>query len=193
MDVLAICGSPRKNKTTHSLLEAVLAGTGRPYEVLWPADMKIGHCTGCQKCETDTPGKCWQDDDMTTAIEQMFEAKSLIIASPTYYGGVPGPLKNFIDRSTPAVYAGKGDPGFSHGNRPFKGIPSIFLAIAGHAGHEITADLLRLVLTFHECNIVGEYVEAMGGIVLNKEEYLDIYNELFALGKKMDEALSSSG
>lgn len=193
MDVLAICGSPRKNKTTHSLLEAVLDGTGRPHEVLWPADMKIGHCTGCQKCETDTPGKCWQDDDMTMAIDKMFEAKSLIVASPTYYGAVPGPLKNFIDRSTPSVWAGKGAPGPMHGNRPFNGIPSIILAISGHAVQEMTADFIRLVLTFHECNIVGEFVDAMGNIVLNKEEYPDIYDELFALGKKLDEAINSSG
>jgi hypothetical protein len=57
----------------------------------------------------------------------------------------------------------------------------------------MTADFIRLVLTFHECNIVGEFVDAMGNIVLNKEEYPDIYDELFALGKKLDEAINSSG
>jgi UDP-N-acetylmuramate-alanine ligase len=34
MDVLAICGSPGKKGTTNSVLTAVLAGTGRPYEIL---------------------------------------------------------------------------------------------------------------------------------------------------------------
>ena len=29
MDILAICGSPRRNKTTHSVLQAVLDGCGR--------------------------------------------------------------------------------------------------------------------------------------------------------------------
>jgi multimeric flavodoxin WrbA len=130
MDILAICGSPRKNRTTQSVLQAVLEGTGRSYEILWPAFMKIGHCVGCLKCKDVTPGKCWQDDDMKMAIEKMFETKSLIIASPTYFGNVPGPLKNFIDRSIPTVYAGKGEVwqgAKDHGTRPFKGQPAIIL------------------------------------------------------------------
>jgi multimeric flavodoxin WrbA len=49
MDILAVCGSPRKNGTTNSILKAVLEGTGRLYEILWPAFMKIGHCVGCLK------------------------------------------------------------------------------------------------------------------------------------------------
>ncbi|MHC4639431.1 MAG: hypothetical protein ACYTBV_18325, partial [Planctomycetota bacterium] len=92
-----------------------------------------------------------------------------------------------------SVYAGKGEPGPMHGNRPFKGIPSIIIGISGHALHETTAELIRVFFTFHECNIVGEFVEAMGGIVVTKEEHPDIYNELFALGKKLDEAMNATG
>lgn len=192
MDILAICGSPRKNGTTNSVLKAVLEGTGRHYEVLWPAFMKIGHCVGCLKCKKVTPGKCWQDDDMSMAIEKMFEAKSLIIASPTYFGNVPGPLKNFIDRSIPTCYTGKGDAwqnAENHGTRPFKGQPAMILVVSGGADHEKTAANIRLVLEYYEYQIVGEFVEAMGGVVINKEEHIDIYNELFALGKKLNETL----
>ena len=78
MDILAVCGSPRKNHTTHSVLEAVLAGTGKAHEILCPADMSIGHCTGCLACKHKTPGRCWQDDDMTSAIEKMFAARGLV-------------------------------------------------------------------------------------------------------------------
>ena len=196
MDVLAICGSPRKNATTNSLLKAVLAGTGRSYEILWPAFMKIGHCVGCLKCKNVTPGKCWQDDDMTIAIEKMFEAKSLIIASPTYHGNVPGPLKNFIDRSTATCYTGKGEAwggAEGHGTRPFKGQPAMLLAVSGGADHQRTADIIRLLLNYYEYQVVGEFAEGMGGVIVTKEEYPDIYNELFMLGSTLDEVLKSRG
>ncbi|MCK5010057.1 MAG: flavodoxin family protein [Deltaproteobacteria bacterium] len=192
MDILAICGSPRKNRTTQSVLQAVLEGTGRSYEILWPAFMKIGHCVGCLKCKDVTPGKCWQDDDMKMAIEKMFETKSLIIASPTYFGNVPGPLKNFIDRSIPTVYAGKGEVwqgAKDHGTRPFKGQSAIVLVVSGGGDHEKTAANIRLLLEYYEYQIVGEFVEGMGEVIVSKEEYPDIYNELFALGKKLDESL----
>ena len=91
MDILAICGSPRKNGTTNSVLATVLEGTGRSYEILRPAFMQIGHCVGCLKCKKVTPGTCWQDDEMKLAIEKMFAARALIIASPTCFGNVPGP------------------------------------------------------------------------------------------------------
>jgi multimeric flavodoxin WrbA len=196
MDVLAICGSPRKKGTTISVLEPVLAGTGRSYEILWPAFMKIGHCIGCQKCHYETPGRCWQDDDMTMAIEKMLEAKALIIASPTYFGNVPGPLKNFIDRSVPTCHTGKGEAwagAEGHGTRPFKGQPAMIVVVSGGGDHEKTAANIRLVLNYYAYQVGGEFVEGMGGVIVTKEEYPDIYNELFALGRKLDEALKTKG
>ena len=196
MDVLAICGSPRKNMVTNSVLQALLEGTGRSYEILWPAFMNIEHCVGCLKCKDVTPGKCWQDDDMKMAIEKMFETKSLIVASPTYFGNVPGPLKNFIDRSIPTTYTGKGEVwqgAEDHGTRPFKGQPAIILVVSGGGDHEKTAANIRLVIEYYEYQIVGEFVEGMGNVVLKKEEHTDIYNELFALGKELDETLKTRG
>ena len=196
MDILAICGSPRKNGTTNSVLQAVLEGTGRSHEILWPAFMKIGHCVGCLKCKDVTPGKCWQDDDMSLVIKKMFETKSLIMASPTYFGNVPGPLKNLIDRSIATCYTGKGDTwqgAEDHGTRPFKGQPAMIITVAGGADHDKTAANIRLVLEYYEYQIVGEFVEGMGGVIVNKEEHTDIYQEIFALGKKLDESIRSRG
>ena len=192
MDILAICGSPRKNKTTINTLQAMLDGTGRSHEILWPAFMEINHCIGCLKCKYDTPGKCFQDDDMSMAIEKMYETKALVIASPTYFGNVPGPTKNFFDRSIPTTYTGKGDVwegAENHGTRPFKGQPAVIIAISGGGDHEKTAANIRLILDYYEYNIVGEFVEGMGEAIVTKEDYPDIYNELFSLGKKLDEAI----
>jgi multimeric flavodoxin WrbA len=192
VDILALCGSPRKNKTTINTLQAVLDGTGRSHEIFWPAFMKINHCIGCLKCKYNTPGKCWQEDDMSYAIELMYEAKALVIASPTYFGNVPGPTKNFIDRSIPTSYTGIGDEwegADNHGTRPFKGQPAVILAISGGADHEKTAANIRLVLEYYEYNIVGEFVEGMGEAIVTREDHPDIYTELFALGKKLNDAI----
>jgi multimeric flavodoxin WrbA len=192
MDILAICGSPRKNKTTHNMLKAIIDGAGRSHEIVWPAYLKIGHCLGCLNCKKVTPGKCVQDDDMSWVIEKMFAAKALIIVSPTYFGNVPGPLKNLIDRSIPTCYSGKGDAWMgaeNHGTRPFKGLPAVMAVASGGADHEKTAANLRLVLKYYEYSIIGEYFEGMGGVIVTQEDYPDIYQELFDLGKKLDMAL----
>jgi len=192
MDILAICGSPRKHKTTHSVLHAVLDGSNCSYEILWPAFMKIGHCISCQKCKYVTPGKCWQEDDMAGALDKMLSAKSLIIATPTYFGNVPGPLKNFIDRSVPTCFTGTGEEykeADGHGTRPLRGRPAISLCISGGADHEKTAANVRLVLDYYGYNIIHEFYEGMGGAIITKEDFSDIYNELFAIGEKMHTAL----
>ena len=52
MDILAICGSPRKHMTTHSVLQAVLNGAGRSHEIIWPAFMKSGTASAARRAST---------------------------------------------------------------------------------------------------------------------------------------------
>ena len=123
----------------------------------------------------------------------MFTAKALIVASPTYFGNVPGPLKNLIDRSIPTCYTGEGEAWQevkNHGSRPFKGRPAIIVTASGGGDHEKTSANLRLVLEYYEFNVIGEYAEGMGGVIVTKEDYPDIYQELFDLGGKLDEAIA---
>ena len=49
---------------------------------------------------------------------------------------------------------------------------------------------MRLVLEYHEYNIIGEYAEGMVGVIVSKEECPDIYQELFGLGRKLDVELT---
>ena len=129
---------------------------------------------------------------MAGALEKMFQARGLIVASPTYFGNVPGPLKNFIDRSIPTCYTGRGEAWLGaegHGTRPFKGLPALCLVVSGGGDHEKTAANIRLVLDYYEYNTVGEFVEPMGGAVVTKETFPDIYNELFELGRTFAAAL----
>ena len=70
-----------------------------------------------------------------------------------------------------------------------QGQPAVIIAISGGGDHEKTAANIRLVLDYYEYHIVGEFVEGMGEAIVTKEDYPDIYNELFSLGKKLDEAI----
>jgi NAD(P)H-dependent FMN reductase len=109
---------------------------------------------------------------------------------------VPGPLKNFFDRIIPTCYTGKGETwerAENHGTRPFKGQPAMILAISGGEDHEKTAANIRLVLEYYEYQIVGEFVEGMGGVIVTKEEHKNIYSKLFNMGRKLDATLKARG
>ena len=69
----------------------------------------------------------------------------------------------------------------------------MIVVISGGADHEKTAANIRLVLEYYEYQVVGEFVEGMGGYIVTKEESPDIYGELFSLGKKLDEVLKAKG
>ncbi|MFX0078278.1 MAG: flavodoxin family protein [Candidatus Hermodarchaeota archaeon] len=102
--VLGICGSPKLEKSSSEFLlgKALEAaeGTGSvKSELLRLADHEILPCTGCDNCVRHKP--CPEDakDDVPKVLEKMENADAIIFASPSYFGTVPGLLKNLIDRS----------------------------------------------------------------------------------------------
>src|SRR5512136_2541371 len=52
-------------------------------------------------CWFKNPGKCGQDDDMQMLLPKFKEADVIVWASPVYYAGITGPLKNLMDRQLP--------------------------------------------------------------------------------------------
>ena len=62
------------------------------------SDYKINLCNGCEACTTK-PCPLDKDDDYPKIEALIQEHDGLIIASPSYWGGPPGILKNFCDRS----------------------------------------------------------------------------------------------
>lgn len=54
-------------------------------------------CNACDKCRDNL--KCVFDDDADMLIKKIGKADIVIVASPVYFTGVPGPLKTFIDRN----------------------------------------------------------------------------------------------
>lgn len=106
MKILAIQGSPRRNKYTQLVLNRLLEGAsveGAACETIHLADKKIRPCKGCYTCWIRTPGKCVHDDDMPDLLERMKECDVEVYATPLYIYGMTGLMKNFMDRRIPAV------------------------------------------------------------------------------------------
>ena len=103
MKVLAINCSPKMDKgVTALILGPFLEGmkeAGAENELFYTNKLKINRCIGRLDCFVK--GKCIQNDDMQTLLPRMKEADIWVFATPLYWSGLSGPMKNLIDRMTP--------------------------------------------------------------------------------------------
>jgi len=105
MKVLAINGSPHMDKgNTAMILNPFLEGlksAGADVEQVYTKNLKIAPCNGDMSCWSDHPGECAVKDDMHSLLPRIRDADVLVWASPVYYAGVTGPMKNLMDRQLP--------------------------------------------------------------------------------------------
>ncbi len=102
MKVIAINGSPRKSGNTSQALEVMadeLKNYGIEVETIQVGHLNIHGCIGCGYCDTSEKNHCiFKDDIVNESAEKMREADGFILASPTYYAGIAGTMKAFLDR-----------------------------------------------------------------------------------------------
>ena len=105
MRVLAINGSPNMDKgNTAMILNPFLDGmkeAGADVQLFYTRKLKIEPCYGEMSCWFQNPGKCIHDDDMQMLLPKFKEADAIVWASPVYYAGITGTLKNLMDRQVP--------------------------------------------------------------------------------------------
>ncbi len=110
MNVLAINGSPRMDDgNTAMILNPFLDGmrdAGANVELFYTRKLNIGPCNGDMSCWFKNPGKCGQNDDMQMLLPKIKNADILVWASPVYYAGITGPLKNLMERQLPVIMQG---------------------------------------------------------------------------------------
>lgn len=110
MKVLAINGSPHMDEgNTAVILSPFLEGmkeAGAQVELFYTRKMRIAPCNGDMSCWFKNPGRCVQDDDMQVLLPKLKEADVIVWASPVYYAGITGPLKNLMDRQLPLFMQG---------------------------------------------------------------------------------------
>lgn len=100
--IIVINGAPRgRNGFTFYYLDKFLEGISKTktrLEVIDICKHKIKPCTGCYSCWKNAEKGCPIKDDVNELYSKVDQADMLIYAFPLYYDGVPGILKNFIDR-----------------------------------------------------------------------------------------------
>lgn len=102
MKVIAINGSPHRNGNTGKALELMteeLEREGIEAEIIQVGHQPIHGCIGCNYCATSESNRCvFKDDLVNETARKMREADGIILASPTYYAGIAGAMKCFLDR-----------------------------------------------------------------------------------------------
>lgn len=102
MKVVAINGSPRKGGNTSQALNVMadeLQKQNIEVEIIQIGHLDIHGCIGCGYCSTSEKNRCvFKKDIVNEAAEKMREADGFILASPTYYAGIAGTMKSFLDR-----------------------------------------------------------------------------------------------
>ena len=101
MKITCLLGSPR-----HDGNSAIIANRFIETAVSLGAETRTFHlnrlayrgCQGCCKCKTGLDA-CSLKDDLTEVLEAVKKADVVLLATPVYYGDVPGQVKCFIDRT----------------------------------------------------------------------------------------------
>ena len=100
MKVIGINSSPRKKANTQTLVEAVLAGAaknGAQTRMVNLRELKINGCLGCEGCKKHL-GKCVQNDDLTTLLQELTEYDAIVLGTPVYWFQVSAQFKMLVDR-----------------------------------------------------------------------------------------------
>ena len=104
MRVIAVNGSPRKNRNTATLLQKALDGAksmGAQTEFIHLYDLNFKGCISCFSCKrknTRHVGHCAMKDDLTNVLEKILECDVLLLGSPIYFGNVTGEMRSFLER-----------------------------------------------------------------------------------------------
>jgi multimeric flavodoxin WrbA len=100
--VVAINGSPNESGNTAFALSVVgetLKQEDVDFEIINIGKSDIRGCLACQRCREEGNGCVWATEDEKKWISVMKEADAFILASPSYFGGIAGTMKSFLDKA----------------------------------------------------------------------------------------------
>lgn len=118
MKVLAINGSPRKNRNTAIVLKSAIEGAvsqGAETELVHLYELDFKGCTSCLVCKQKdgkSYGKCAMRDELTPVLEKIPAVDALLLGSPIYFSSMTGEMRSFYERAA-YQYLNYDGPGFS--------------------------------------------------------------------------------
>ncbi|MBO4569434.1 MAG: flavodoxin family protein [Candidatus Methanomethylophilaceae archaeon] len=101
MRALVVCGSADLSGTSSTMAkdaERWFRSSGFEADAVFPASMRIGHCTGCGACKD---GPCIIDDDMAPILDKASRADVIVFSFPVHFSGPSSMAKAVIDRFQP--------------------------------------------------------------------------------------------
>ncbi|WP_378956253.1 flavodoxin family protein [Pelosinus sp. sgz500959] len=104
MKVIAINGSPRKNRNSATLLQKALEGAksvGADIEINHLYDLNFKGCTSCFACKRKNSnhiGHCVVKDDLTSVLEKIKKCNVLLLGTPIYFANTTGAMQSFLER-----------------------------------------------------------------------------------------------
>ena len=97
--IIAICGSPRRDGNSATLLQQAVAGArqaGAQVEEVFLRDYKISPCLEIYNCIKN--GECAIRDDFPDILAKLESSTGIILASPIFFYTVSAHTKIFMDR-----------------------------------------------------------------------------------------------
>jgi multimeric flavodoxin WrbA len=100
--VIALNGSPNENGNTAyalSVIGEVLTQEKIDFEVIHIGKSDIKGCIACNRCHKEGNGCVFTTEDEKKWLLAMKRADAIILASPSYFGGIAGTMKSFLDKA----------------------------------------------------------------------------------------------
>jgi len=187
LQVLGVCGSPRRGGNTELLLKELLRGSkdaGAQTEEILLRDLKVTPCLEIYACKKD--GQCPIPDDMQSLYAKLTEVDALVLASPIFFYTVSAHTKAFIDRCQ-AMWARKYL--LKQPIAPGKlGRRGVFLAVGGTKGTKLFDGALLTVKYFLDAldmtlyrSLLYPSIDAKGDIIKHPTAMAEAY----ALGREL--------
>ena len=161
MKVIAINGSPKENGNTAQALQVLLSEVqkkGIETELVTIGNKMIHGCIGCAKCREVLNGTCvaFPNDAVNELLPKMSAADAIVLGSPTYFAGINGTMKSFLDRVFYVAY--------SHGGL-FRLKFGAAVVVLRRGGGTAAFDELNKYLQISEMTIAnGSYWSAIHGL-----------------------------
>jgi multimeric flavodoxin WrbA len=101
--VIAVNGSPKENGNTAQALQVLLGEVnkkGIETELVTIGNKMIHGCIGYGKCREAQNGTCvaFPNDAVNELMPKLTAADAIVLGSPTYFAGINGTMKSFLDR-----------------------------------------------------------------------------------------------